>query len=168
MDELKRLDEVTYLGSHEGKDFEQENVMEVQDKPKIKLELDQKKVIISLKNGTKTSDNYAENQLRKIKPNIEPTEPNKAKIEPKNQPEKEEVIGKPKATDFQSSKADLDEPRIALKIDTKPSQDESKNIQNKPINMENKLQYLQKNQHVEKIHRGQKRKSFLRNLLKSG
>eukprot|EP00957_Ditylum_brightwellii_P075965 5774623-Ditylum_brightwellii.AAC.1 len=101
MDELKRLDEVTYLGSYEGKAFEQENVMEAQDKPKIEPEVDQKKVIINSKNGTKTSENYTENQPRKIKPKIEPPEPNEAKIEPKNQPEKEEVIDKPKATDIQ-------------------------------------------------------------------
>eukprot|EP00957_Ditylum_brightwellii_P092332 7029792-Ditylum_brightwellii.AAC.1 len=90
-DELKRLDEVTYLGSYEGEDFERKNVMEMQDKPKNEPEVDQKKVIINSKNGTKTSKNYADNQPHKIKTKIEPTEPNKTKIEPKNQPEKEEV-----------------------------------------------------------------------------
>eukprot|EP00957_Ditylum_brightwellii_P138049 10524596-Ditylum_brightwellii.AAC.3 len=84
------LDELTYLGSYEGKDFERKNAMEVQDEPKIELEVNQKKVIVNSKNGTKTSENYPENQSHKIKP----------KIEPKNQPEKEEVVDKPKATNI--------------------------------------------------------------------
>eukprot|EP00957_Ditylum_brightwellii_P188206 14327472-Ditylum_brightwellii.AAC.1 len=76
--------------------------MEAQDEPKIKPEVDQKKVIANSKNSTKTSENYAENQPCKIKPKIEPTEQKKLKIkekiEPKKQPEKEDVVDKPKAT----------------------------------------------------------------------
>eukprot|EP00957_Ditylum_brightwellii_P161674 12309441-Ditylum_brightwellii.AAC.1 len=122
--------------------------MKAQDEPTIKSEVDQKKVVVNSKNDTKTSENYTENQPCKIKQKIEPTESNElkieAKIEPKNQTKKEEVVDKPKATDIQSSKANLDEPRIASKNDTKPSQDDLINTQNKAMNMENKLQYLQK------------------------